>query len=258
MNILMLGDVVGQGGCEAVRRLLPTLKKQYSADIVIVNGENSAQGNGILPSSAKHIFDSGADVITTGNHVFRRREIYDILDREDSAVIRPANYSPANPGRGVFVIDMLRFRLAVVNLMGTAGMEPLKNPFDTIDDILKTLDTPNIIVDFHAETTSEKRAMGFYLDGRVSALAGTHTHVQTADEQILPNGTAYITDLGMCGPKQSVLGVKPEQVIARFRTAMPTRFENPSGVQIVCGIAVELDEKNGRAKNVERFCHETE
>lgn len=256
MNILMLGDVVGQGGCEAVRKQLPMLKKHYSADAVIVNGENSAQGNGILPSSAKHIFDSGADVITTGNHVFRRREIYELLDRDDSAIIRPANFSNENPGRGVFVLDMLRCRLAVVNIMGTAGMEPLKNPFDTIDEILKKLDTPNVILDFHAETTSEKRAMGFYLDGRVSLVAGTHTHVQTADEQILPNGTAYITDLGMCGPKQSVLGVKPEQVIARFRTAMPTRFENPDGVQIVCGIALELDEKSGRAKNIERFCHE--
>ena len=256
MNILMLGDVVGQGGCEAVRKQLPLLKKHYSADAVIVNGENSAQGNGILPSSAKHIFDSGADVITTGNHVFRRREIYELLDREDGAIIRPANFSSENPGRGVYLLDMLKFKLAVVNIMGTAGMEPLKNPFDTIDEILKKLDTPNVILDFHAETTSEKRAMGFYLDGRVSLVAGTHTHVQTADEQILPNGTAYITDLGMCGPKQSVLGVKPEQVIARFRTAMPTRFENPDGVQIVCGIALELDEKSGKAKNIERFCHE--
>lgn len=258
MNIVMLGDVVGQGGCDALRKTLPAVKKYYSADAVIVNGENSAQGNGILPSSAKHIFDSGADVITTGNHVFRRREIYDILDGEESAVIRPANFSDANPGRGVYVLDMLRSKIAVINLMGTAGMEPLKNPFDTIDELLKKIDTPNIIVDFHAETTSEKRALGFYLDGRVSVFAGTHTHVPTADEQILPNGTAYITDLGMCGPKQSVLGVKPEQVIARFRTAMPTRFENPAGIQIVCGIAVELDEKSGRAKKIERFCRETE
>lgn len=256
MNIIMLGDVVGNGGCEAVRAQLSQLKKHYSADAVIVNGENSAQGNGILPSSAKHIFDSGADVITTGNHVFRRREIYDMLEREDCAIIRPANFSPANPGRGVYILDMLRCRLAVVNLMGTAGMEPLKNPFDTMDELLKDIDTPNIILDFHAETTSEKRAMGFYLDGRVSLVAGTHTHVQTADEQILPNKTAYITDLGMCGPKQSVLGVKPEQVIARFKTAMPTRFENPEGEQIICGIALELDEKTGRALSIERFCRE--
>lgn len=252
MNVLMLGDVVGHGGCEAVRDQLPGLKKHYEADIVIINGENSAQGNGILPSSAKYLFDSGADVITTGNHVFRRREIYEILDKKE-AIIRPANFSPENPGTGVYVLDMLRYRVAVVNLMGTAGMEPLANPFDTIDDILNTLDTPNIILDFHAETTSEKRAMGFYLDGRISLFAGTHTHVQTADDQILPNGMGYITDLGMCGPLQSVLGVKPDQVISRFRTAMPTRFENPDGEQIICGIAAEIDDKCGKTKSIERI-----
>ena len=256
MNIIMLGDVVGQGGCEAVRRQLPSLKKYYSADAVIVNGENSAQGNGILPSSAEHIFSSGADVITTGNHVFRRREIYPLLDQQGSAIIRPANFSPENPGVGVYILDMLRYKLAVINIMGVTNMEPLRNPFDTADELLKKINTPNIIVDFHAETTSEKRAFGFYLDGRVSLVAGTHTHVQTADEQVLPNGTAYITDLGMCGPKQSVLGVKPEQVIARFRTAMPTRFENPTGTQIICGIALELDEKSGKAKRIERIYNE--
>lgn len=177
--------------------------------------------------------------------MFRRREIYDLLEAEEG-VIRPANFSPECPGTGVFRLDLLRCSIAVVNLMGTAGMEPLANPFDTADRILKTLDTPFVVLDFHAETTSEKRAMGFYLDGRVSVVAGTHTHVQTADEQILPGGTAYLTDLGMCGPVHSVLGVKPEQVIARFRNAMPTRFENPAGgPQYVCGLAVTLDERTG-------------
>ena len=252
MNVLMLGDVVGQGGCEAVRSHLPGLKQYYATDLVIINGENSAQGNGILPSSAKFLFDSGVDVITTGNHVYRRREIYEMLERKE-ALIRPANFSPENPGVGVYILDMLRYRVAIVNLMGTAGMEPLANPFDTIDSILKVLDTPNIILDFHAETTSEKRAMGFYVDGRISLFAGTHTHVQTADEQILPQGTGYITDLGMCGPKQSVLGVKPEQVIARFRTAMPTRFENPEGEQIICGIIADIDERTGKTRQIERI-----
>ena len=199
------------------------------------------------------MFDSGANVITTGNHVFRRREIYDLLEAEEG-IIRPANFSPECPGTGVFRLDLLRRSIAVVNLMGTAGMEPLANPFDTADRILKTLDTPFVVLDFHAETTSEKRAMGFYLDGRVSVVAGTHTHVQTADEQILPGGTAYLTDLGMCGPVHSVLGVKPEQVIARFRNAMPTRFENPAGgPQYVCGLAVTLDDRTGRAAAVERI-----
>ncbi len=253
MVIILLGDVVGQSGCEAVRMLLPGLKREYHADAVIVNGENSAQGNGILPSSAKHLFDSGADVITTGNHVFRRREIYELLEAGEG-IIRPANFSSETPGKGVYQLDLLRSRIAVVNLMGTAGMEPLANPFDTIDRILGTLDTPFVLLDFHAETTSEKQAMGFYLDGRVSAVVGTHTHVQTADEQILPNGTAYLTDLGMCGPVRSVLGVRPEQVIARFRTAMPTRFENPvGGAQYVCGVAVTLDDGTGRATGIERI-----
>lgn len=253
IHLLMLGDVVGQGGCAAVRKLLPGLKKEFSADVVVVNGENSAQGNGILPASAKHLFDSGADVLTTGNHVFRRREIYELLDDEAMPILRPANFSPENPGRGVYLLDCLKYKIAVVNLMGISNMEPLANPFDTMDRILKKLDTPNVILDFHAETTSEKRALGFYLDGRVSVVAGTHTHVPTADEQLLPGGTGYITDLGMCGPVQSVLGVKPAQVISRFRTAMPTRFENPDGEQMVCGIAVTLDEKTGRAVKIERF-----
>lgn len=252
MVLLMLGDVVGQGGCDAVRAQLPLLKREYGADAVVVNGENAAVGNGILPANAKHLFDSGADVVTTGNHAFRRREIYELME-ERSGVLRPANYSSEAPGCGVFVLDLLRVRIAVVNLMGTAGMEPLTNPFDCIDEILKTLDTPVVAVDFHAEMTSEKRAMGFYLDGRVTVVAGTHTHVQTADEQILPGGTGYITDLGMCGPLHSVLGVRPEQAVARFRTALPVRFENAQGPQTVCGAAIELDEKSGRALHMERI-----
>jgi metallophosphoesterase (TIGR00282 family) len=184
--------------------------------------------------------------------VFRRREIYDLLDK-GSGIIRPANYPASNPGTGVYVYDSLRCRIAVVNLMGTAMLEPLRNPFDTIDEILKTLDTKLVLLDFHAEATSEKRAMGFYLDGRVSAVVGTHTHVQTADEQILPNQTAYLTDLGMCGPHQSVLGVKPEAVIRRFRTSLPTRFENADGPACVCGAAISIDEKTGHALSIERF-----
>ena len=253
MVVLMLGDVVGPGGCEAVRALLPQLKREYKADFTVVNGENSAAGNGILPSSAKHLLDSGADVITTGNHVFRRREIHPLLDEADSPIIRPANFSRENPGRGVTVLDNLRHRLAVVNLMGTSMLEPLRNPFDTIDEILKDIGAKCILLDFHAETTSEKRAIGFYLDGRVSAVCGTHTHVQTADEQVLPHGTAYITDLGMCGPYYSVLGVKPEAVINRFRTAMPTRFENAVGTMCVNGAVIDIDDRTGHALSIERI-----
>ena len=252
LNILMFGDVVGDSGCQAVRTCLPQLKQQYQPALVIVNGENSAQGNGILPASANHLFDSGVDVITTGNHVFRRREIYEML-REEKGVLRPANYPAATPGSGVFIVDLLKTKIAVINLMGTVQLEPLRNPFDVIDEILAALDTPLIILDFHAEATSEKRAMGFFLDGRVSVVAGTHTHVQTADEQILPNQTAYITDLGMCGPLQSVLGITPAQVIERFRTAMPTRFENAPGEKLLNAIAVSIDETTGRAKSIERI-----
>ena len=252
MKVLMLGDVVGPLGCEAVRALLPQLKKEYEADLVVANGENSASGNGILPFSARHLLDSGVDVITTGNHVFRRREIYDLLE-ENGPVIRPANYPAATPGVGVYVYDSLRCRAAVVNLMGTAMLEPLRNPFDTVDAVLKELDTRVVLLDFHAEATSEKRAMGFYLDGRVSAVVGTHTHVQTADEQILPKKTAYLTDLGMCGPYRSVLGVKPEAVIRRFRTSLPTRFENADGPACVCGAAIEISEKTGEALAIERI-----
>jgi len=252
MIVLMLGDVVGPGGCDAVRALLPQIKREFGADFVIANGENSASGNGILPNSAQHLFDSGVDVITTGNHVFRRREIHPLLEAQNG-ILRPANYSPENPGGGVYVIDSPRRRLAVVNLMGTALLEPLRNPFDAIDEILGQLDARCIVLDFHAEATSEKRAMGFYLDGRVSAVVGTHTHVQTADEQILPNGTAYLTDLGMCGPYDSVLGVKPEAVIRRFRTAMPTRFENAAGTMCLCGAAIELDDATGKAVSIERI-----
>lgn len=257
MVILMLGDVVGSGGCAAVRREMAKLREKFKPDAVIVNGENSAHQNGITPASAQSLFDLGADVITTGNHVFRRREIYELLEKR-TGVIRPANYSARTPGSGVYVLDRLSYRLAVVNLMGTAFMEPLENPFDAADRVLSSLDTPNILVDFHAEATSEKRAMGFYLDGRVSAVLGTHTHVQTADEQILPQGAAYITDVGMCGPVHSVLGVRPDQVIEKFRTGLPQRFENPDGPFQINGAAVEIDRQNGRARHIERISYCTQ
>lgn len=252
MKLIMLGDVVGDLGTNAVLNYLPSLKRKYDADTVIINGENSAQGNGILPSSAKKLFDAGADCITTGNHVFRRREIYEELDRQ-TGIIRPLNFCSKNPGSGVYIIDRLRYKIAVVNLMGVVNMEPLKNPFDTMDELLQQLSADVVILDFHAETTSEKRALGFYLDGRISLMAGTHTHVQTADEQILKNGTGYITDLGMCGPFYSVLGIKPENAIARFKTAMPTRFENSDGECIISGIFADIDEKTGKCRFIERI-----
>lgn len=256
MNILCIGDVVSQPGCDILRRKLSNLKKENKIDVCIVNGENSAVGNGILPGSAEHIFTSGADIITTGNHVYRRREFYDMLDSNEF-IVRPANFSRENPGAGYRILDMGRCQVAVINLMGVVYLEPLENPFDCIDRILNTRDVRDCrikIVDFHAEATAEKRALGYYLDGRVSALFGTHTHVQTADEQILPNGTGYITDLGMTGPIQSVLGVKPELAIEKMRTGMPVRFENSADPSIISGCIFEIDNKTGLSTSVRRIC----
>ncbi len=254
MKVLCIGDVVGTTGIDFLRRVLPDFKRNNEVDVCIVNGENSSDGNGITPASAEHIFKSGADVITTGNHAYRRREMYTYYD-DNEFIIRPANFSDNNPGKGFCVLDKGRVQVGVINLMGTMYMDPLSNPFDVVD---KLLDTPELlsckikIVDFHAEATSEKRAMGFYLAGRVSAVCGTHTHVQTADEQILPGGTGYITDLGMTGTLQSVLGVDSKIVIDKFKYNMPTRFDFVNGSACLCGAMFEIDDKSGEAFSVSR------
>lgn len=230
MKVLAIGDVVGKAGCEFLRSKLPQIKKDYDIDLVIANGENSAEGNGITPHSANFLFSSGVDVITTGNHAFRRKEIYNYLN-DNKYILRPANYPEGStPGKGVCKIDMLKRNVIIVNLLGTIYMESLDNPLEKIDEILKHVSENDIvIVDFHAETTSEKRAMGFYLDGKVSAIFGTHTHVMTADESILKNGTGYITDVGMTGPINSVLGIKPEIIIKKLKEKMPVKFEYGEG-----------------------------
>lgn len=204
--------------------------------------------------SCEHIFASGADVITGGNHTFRRREFYDTLESSYS-IIRPINYSSECPGRGYTVVDKGFVRIGVVNVLGTVYMENLKSPFDCMDEAIAGLkDEVNIIVvDLHAEATAEKKSLGFYLDGRVSAVFGTHTHVQTADEQILPNGTGYITDVGMTGPALSVIGVKPELAIEKMRTNMPVRFENPTDNSLLQGIIFEIDRSSGKTVSVERI-----
>lgn len=251
MKILTIGDVVSSQGCEYLRQQLPKLKRELGADIVIVNGENSAVGNGILPQSANHILDSGADIITLGNHGLKRREIYDYLDT-DNPVIRPANYHQSAPGKCYAIIDKGAYRVAVINLQGSVYMESIENPFNVIDKIIKEINDLGvkiIIVDFHAEATSEKRAMGFYLDGRISALFGTHTHVQTNDNQVLPKGTGYITDLGMTGPYYSVLGVSPEIVIEKLKTNLPVRFINPDGPCVLEGCLFGIDNKTGKTIN---------
>lgn len=250
LKVLAIGDVVSAEGVNHLRHELPKLKKELETDIVIVNGENSAVGNGITPQSANEIFACGADVITLGNHSLRRREIYGYLDDENNPVIRPANYHSCASGRGYCIIDKGYCTAAVINLQGIVFLDAIENPFAAIDKILdeiSLLGINTILVDFHAEATSEKRAMGFYLDGRVSALFGTHTHVQTSDNQILPNGTGYITDLGMTGAINSVLGVEPECVIKKLKTALPVKFESAKGECVLEGCLFEID---GQGKTV--------
>lgn len=255
MKLLFIGDVVSTQGCEYLRQELPKLKREYGADIVVANGENSAKGNGVTPQSAKYLLSSGVDLITLGNHTLRRPEICDYLD-ECEFIIRPENYHETAPGRGMAVIDKGRYRVLVANLQGTVYLDNIENPFYAADRIIEYASDNGInsvFIDFHAEASSEKRAMGFYLDGKITALVGTHTHVQTSDEQLLPCGTAYITDLGMTGPYCSVLGVDPEVTIKKFKTALPVRFTNPEGPCTIEGCVIEFDEVTGKASKIERF-----
>ena len=252
MNILVLGDVVGEIGCEFLRKKLPALKKQKAIDFTIANGENSASGNGITPFSAEYLFSCGVDFITTGNHVFRRKEVYDLLD-ESEFIIRPANYSKSCPGKGYGIIDCGRYSIGVLNLAGAMYLDKCACPFETADRLIEEMkkQTNIILVDFHAEATSEKKALGFYLDGRVSAFFGTHTHVQTSDATVLRNGTGYITDLGMCGVIESVLGVDKDIVIEKFISGMPCRFDGAKGECMLNGCVFTIDEKSGRCTSAE-------
>lgn len=254
MRILCIGDVVGNIGCEFLRKKLPLIKREKNIDLTIVNGENSSDGNGILPKTADFLFESGADVITLGNHSFHRKEIYNYLDERQN-IIRPLNYpKQTTPGKGYCIVDMGYTTVAVVNMMGQEFIDTrLDNPYFTIDDLLKEIDAKIIVLDFHAEATSEKRAMGIYLDGKVSAVYGTHTHVQTGDEEILPNQTGYITDVGMTGPIHSVLGIKPEIIIKRFKNKLPERFEYGEGACKLDCVVFDIDNKSGRCNSVERY-----
>jgi metallophosphoesterase (TIGR00282 family) len=242
MRVLFIGDVVGSPGRQGLRETMPSLRERYAPDLVIVNGENSAGGVGITERTANDLFQSGAGVITTGNHVYRHREAYDFLDREER-VVRPANYPQGNPGRGHTVVEAGGMRVAVINLSGGVGLRVARSPFDTVDAILDRLDADAVIVDFHAEVSSEKVAMGWHLDSRVAAIFGTHTHVPTADGRVLPGGTAFISDVGMTGSRVSVLGVKPEQALRSLITQMPTRFETATEDVWVMGALVEVNQQ---------------
>jgi metallophosphoesterase (TIGR00282 family) len=250
MRVLFIGDVVGGAGRRGLQAAMPGLREEHRPDLVIVNGENSAGGVGITERTANSLFDAGADLITTGNHVYRHREAYDFLDRSDR-VIRPANYPHANPGRGHTVVEAAGRRVGVINLSGAVGLQVARSPFHEVDSILERLEADTVIVDFHAEVTSEKVAMGWHLDGRVGAVLGTHTHVPTADARVLPKGTAFICDVGMTGSRESVLGVKPEQALDALITQMPARFETAEENVWVMGAAVELNE-SGLADSIDQ------
>ena len=250
-KVLAVGDVVCQPGIERIRRSLRKLKAATGADFVIVNGENAAVV-GITPDQAEDIFDAGADVITLGNHTFGKREIADYLD-ENRRILRPANYAPQMPGNGWGVYETKFGPVAVIDLQGRCNMDYTPdNPFLAVEKIIKELDTKLILVELHAEATSEKLAMGYMLDGNVSAVWGTHTHVPTADAQVLPNGTGYVTDLGMTGPKHSVLGIQPKLSIARFRGDIPERYRWAEGPTKLEAVLFTIDPLTGLCRKAER------
>ena len=222
-------------------------------DLVIANGENSAEGNGITPYSAKYLFTSGVDVITTGNHAFRRKEMYNMFD-DNEFIVRPANYpQKTTPGKGIITVDLGFVSIDVINLQGTVYMQSLDCPFETAEKLIKESKSKIKIIDFHAEATAEKRALCYYLDGEISAMFGTHTHVQTSDEEIFKNGTGYITDVGMTGAIDSVLGVKPDLAVNKMKWKIPVRFENAVGKSKMECVCFEIDEKTTKCKSIQRL-----
>ena len=254
MRVLLVGDIVGKTGRRMVTAHIRTLKASRQVDLVVANGENAAGGNGLTHDVLDELLSSGIDVITGGNHIFDKKEVFQFID-DVPQVLRPLNMPPGTPGRGYVVVSPTGTPVAVVNLAGRAFMPfQYDDPFRAIDDLLGMLagEVSHVIIDFHAETTSEKVALGWYLDGRTSIVVGTHTHVQTADERILPQGTAYLTDLGMTGPMGSVIGVKTELVLQKLRTQLPVRFDTATGAGQFGALLVDLDD-DGRATSVERL-----
>jgi hypothetical protein len=254
MNVLMIGDVYGEPGRTAVQRLLPKLRQEHHIDLTVVNVENSAGGFGVTPQIAHAFLDQGVDVMTTGNHIWDKKEIVEYIAKEN-LLLRPANFPVGTPGVGYVTVKAGPHRVSVLNLMGRVFMNPIDCPFRKADEIIAELrrESPVILVDMHAEATSESVAMGWYLDGRVSAVVGTHRHVQTADERVLPGGTAYITDLGLTGPTDGVIGVDRDQIIQRFLTQMPIRFETARGPASLQGVVITVDPETGRASDIRRL-----
>ena len=253
MKLLFVGDVVGGIGRRTLASLLPGLRDEHQPDFVVVNGENAAGGVGITEKTARELLELGADAITLGNHAYRHRDVYDYLDREER-IVRPANYPRGSPGRGHTVVERDGVRLGIVNLSGTLFMEAARSPFSEVDAVLAELRgrADHVVVDMHAEATSEKVAMGWHVDGRATACLGTHTHVPTADARVLPGGTAYVTDVGMTGPRGGVIGVKREQALERFLTLTNVRFETSNEDPWLNAVLVEADGE-GRATSIEQL-----
>lgn len=261
MRILFVGDVFGSPGRRIVREHLPHVLSERSIDLLVINAENSAGGFGLTPGISDELFDLGAHVLTTGNHVWDKREIMDYLksvpadsNARPRRIVRPANYPAGTPGHGVFEGVLPSGEpYAVVNLQGRVFMQSNDDPFRTADALLSTIRAKVILVDFHAEATSEKIALGWYLDGRVTAVIGTHTHIPTADTRVLPGGTAYQTDVGMSGPYDSVIGVEKELVLSRFLTGLPGKFEAAKGNPKMCAVVIDCDETSGNARSIQRL-----
>lgn len=254
MRILFIGDIVGKVGRNAIAEYLPKIKQSYRPTVSIVNAENAAHGKGLTEKLYKQLLRDGVDFMTMGNHTYGQREIYDFID-DANRMVRPANFPSEAPGVGMRFIQINNIKLAIINLQGRSFMQDIDDPFKKADQLIEEAkkETNFIFVDFHAETTSEKNAMGWYLDGRVSAVVGTHTHIQTSDERVLPNGTGYITDVGMTGYYDGILGINRDEVIERFITSLPQRHVVPDdGRSVLSGVIIDLD-KDGKTKQIERI-----
>jgi 2',3'-cyclic-nucleotide 2'-phosphodiesterase len=254
MKILFIGDIVGAPGRDAVKQLVPAMRRESGIDFVIANAENSSGGSGITAQTAAELFNASVDVLTSGDHIWKRKEIFELI-RSEPKILRPVNFPAGAPGYGLGIFQAgAGIKVGVINVLGRVFLEPLECPFRTVREAVAQLrkETPVILVDIHAEATSEKIALGWFLDGDVSAVVGTHTHVQTADERVLPKGTAYITDAGMAGPFDSVLGRRVDNVLERFLSCVPVRFEVASENVQMHGVIIDIDEKTGNARSITR------
>ncbi len=255
IRILCLGDIVGAPGRSILAARLPDYRREAKVDLVIANAENAARGSGLTPAAYRVIRAAGVDVCTSGDHIFKRSEVAKVFKSDPERLLRPLNYPASAPGRGATTVETESgVRVAVANVQGRVFTGPADDPFRVLEELYATLDTKVWVVDVHAEATSEKRALGWYLDGRASIVFGTHTHVPTADEELLPGGTAYITDVGMCGPYRSVIGRRTDRVLKKFVTNVNTPFEVAEGDERACGILVEVDPETGKAASIERVC----